>query len=119
VAIKYLTASLLNTQHSYYVLSLAGSVLEGFGVVDGGAEFALHRDGPSRPGAIHRSAWKGYSPKFAGTAFSEVRPSFYIWCERPPAKCSACSFANSAKLRGSLLPTRATVSVTVSPTPPP
>src|SRR5829696_7442235 len=22
--------------------------------------------------AIHRSAWKGYSPKFAGTAFSEV-----------------------------------------------
>ena len=23
-------------------------------------------------GVIHRSAWKGYSPKFAGTEFSEV-----------------------------------------------
>ena len=32
-----------------YVLSLAGSALEGFGVVDGGAEVALHRDGPPLP----------------------------------------------------------------------
>ena len=41
-AVKYTTLR--------YVLSLdllAGSALEGFGVVDGGAEFALNREGPS------------------------------------------------------------------------
>jgi hypothetical protein len=67
-----LTPSLLNTQHSYYVLSLdpiAGSALEGFPLVDGGAVFAFHREGPSRPGPIHRSAWNSYSAKFAYTAF--------------------------------------------------
>ena len=52
MAIKCLTLRVLNTQHSYYVLSLdplAGSALEGLGVVDGGAEFALNRDGPPLP----------------------------------------------------------------------
>ena len=43
--VKYPTLLL----HPLSLDPLAGSALEGFGVVDGGAEFALNRDGPPLP----------------------------------------------------------------------